>query len=88
MSKIINYITAGLVIIVLIIGAYTYNRPPEIKEVKAQEPTLEERKKIIDEEKKQAEKDEKEAKIKQDMANLKNKLIESEEALNGLKVQS
>lgn len=47
-QKIINYVTVGLLVLILVIGAYTYPKP--VKEpVKAQEPTLEELKKQNDE---------------------------------------
>ena len=80
MSKIINYVSIALVILLLILGAYTYPKPTS-KEVKTEEPSLEQLKKINDE---ALEKTKKELKDKE----LEAQILELKKQQESLKVQS
>lgn len=79
-TKIINYVSIALVILLLIVGAYTYPKPTS-KEVKTEEPSLEQLKKINDE---ALEKTKKELKDKE----LEAQILELKKQQESLKVQS
>jgi hypothetical protein len=70
MSKIINYASIAVIILLLIVGAYTYPKPT-VKEVKAEQPSLEQLKKINDEALEKVKKDLKDKEIEAQILDLK-----------------